>query len=1117
MNFNQQFRSSPFWCFPKKLLYHTGKQHFILVMKLTILLMTTLLLQVSAGTKAQVITLKRQNATLKSIFEEIGKQSGFTVLYQTEQISKSKLVTLNLNQVSLETAVRTILEEQDLDFNIEDRAIVIKRKKKTILDKIEAYLSNLTINARIIDPEGKGLAGASIKVKNTSVGTLSDRDGYFSLRNLSENAEIVVSFIGFQTQEITANPKLKSITLKRSDSKLDELQVIAYGQTTRRFSTGNVSTVTAADIARQPVTNVLQALQGTVPGLIVNQTSGFASAPYSVEIRGKNNLYWNPDYNVSDPLYVIDGVPITMGNGDANNRGINQNNMTGPSGGQSPIYSINPADIESISVLKDADATAIYGARAVNGVILITTKKGRPGKTTVDLNLYTGLSLQTRKLHLMNTQQYLDMRREAFKNDGIDPDDGNAYDLTIWDNNRYTDWQKVFLGTAHTNDAQLGISGGDNTTTYRLNGGYHRETPPFPGDFSDQRSTVALSLNHSTPNDRFNLSTRINYANTTSNLPSYDASSLIFLAPNAPAIYDENGNFNFEGWKAGSFPRTMLSLKQPYKTNTDYLTTNVGLNYRICNGFNFHTSLGYSFTYQNQNSLSPLSSQNPEDSPSAKSVFGNNQSKTWIIEPNLTYNKTIGKAALQALFGGTLQNNLQSGSTIYADGFLSDELLEDLSAARELRTQTNYAQTRFQSLYLRLNYNYQKKYILNLNGRRDGSSRFGPSKQFGNFGSVGAAWIASEEQFLKNNLPIFSFIKLRTSYGITGGDGIGDYEYLSTLYSSANPYQNSGSLILSRLANTDFSWTVNKKLEAAIDLGIHKDQFMFSFAWYRNRSGNQLVGYTLPSITGFNSVNANLPAVVQNTGIEITLLSKNISKKDFNWNTSFNISIPRNKLLDFPNLAISSYNTIYAIGEPLYRKSMYHYLGMDSDKGIYLIADKNNDGKFNSLDYLYERAGPKFIGGLQNNIDYKGFSLSFLFSFARQKGPLGLNYNTPGALNYGMNNQTTAVLDRWQKPGDQSNRARFTTDDYADDIYRYTFSDGVWVDASYIRLQNLSLAYALPSRWIKGAALSACRVYIQGQNIFTITNYEGSDPASPSESITLPPRKFFTAGLQLTF
>jgi len=454
----------------------------------------------------------------------------------------------------------------------------------------------------------------------------------------------------------------------------------------------------------------------------------------------------------------------------------------------------------------------------------------------------------------------------------------------------------------------------------------------------------------------------------------------------------------------------------------------------------------------------------------------------------------------------------------YGRGFPSEALMKTINAASSITTSTNtYAQYRYNAVFGRINHIIKEKYIINITGRRDGSSRFGPGRQFANFGAIGSAWIFSKEEAVKSLMPFLSFGKLRASYGITGNDQIGNYQYLDTYSPTGSGlYQGNIGLAPQRLYNPDFAWETNKKIEAGLDLGFLNDRIVATVNYYRNRSSNQLVNSPLPATTGFTSIQSNLPATVQNTGLEIVLNTSNIKTQDFTWSTSLNLSVPRNRLIAFPNLDASpEYSNRFVVGQPLGIRKLYQYTRVDPNTGIYQFKDVNGDGNLDVSDQKTIRfVGKNFYGGLLNSFQYKRFEFSFLFQFVKQTGYNYLYYLS-GAAPGTQFNQPVYELSRWMKPGDITNVQRFSTlAAYQTAYAQLANSDRAISDASFIRLKNLSFSYSLPQRWITKLKIETIRIFIQGQNLLTLTNYKGLDPEN--QNSVLPPLRVVTGGVHIT-
>ncbi len=1062
------------------------------VMKLMTILLVAVYLHVSAAGFSQKVSISGKNLPLEKVFSMIKKQTGYVFFYDYSIFQGASNVTLDLKDADIEEVMKVCLQDQSLEFSIVNKTISITKREEKKIESIGPGPEK-TVKAQgvVMTETDQPLSGKQIKIKEDQ-------------------------------------PYIQ-VHLQTAANVLDQAVVQAYGTTSQRLTTGNIVKVTAAEIEKQPVMNPLQALQGRVPGLVVTQTSGYASAPFKVEIRGRNAI--NNNFS-SDPLFIVDGVPLTVLDIGGNSSYVNgstgflQNGgLNGPAGGQSPLFSINPADIESIEVLKDADATAIYGSRGANGVILITTKRGKAGKTVFEANAMEGVSKVTRHWNMLNTPQYLQMRREAFKNDGITPNSSSAPDLLAWDTSKNTDWQKyLWGGTARNLEASASVSGGNAVTTFRISGTYHYQTNILSVSGADQRGAVSLNLKHKTQDQKFGISFTNFYSYAQAdmiNLPN-----AVTLAPDAPAPFDKNGNLNYSGWAPhqGLFP--FSNLLKPYVSKTKFLNSDVELSYQIIKGLILRSNFGYNSVQANSNSFNPIIAQDPGTNPTGTAQFGNDATTNWIIEPQLEYEKALGKGKLDVLLGAAKHNTTTEGLYLVGSGYTNDALIKTISNAPNKYSTDNYGQYKYAAVFGRINYNWANKYLVNINFRRDGSSRFGPGRQFGNFGSAGIAWIFSEENWVKNNIGLLSFGKIRGSYGTTGSDQVGDYQYLTRWSSNGTlTYGNIQPLIPMQHADSIFQWQVNRKLELSLALGFLKDRIMTEVSYYRNRCNNQLVSFPTPAFTGFTGVTANSPANVQNSGLEITINVKLIDNRDLKWSLSMNTSRNWNKLLAYPNIDQSPYAGTLVVGQSLNIAKLLHYTGVDSQTGLYTFADKNKDGQI-TIDYSgitpddrYNiDLSPRFTGGFGNAISYKNLELSFFFYYKNQ---ISVNALSQSGIQGTMNNQPVEVLKRWQNPGDITGVARFTTtggnSNTLMDSYFHYFSDGVYTkDASYLRLQNLSLSYGMPNKFLTKSKINSLRIYMRATNLFIITKYKGIDPETNTFG-GMPPSRTIVGGVSITF
>jgi len=1079
----------------------------------------------------QKITITAINIPLGEVFKKIHQQTGISITNKTDEteLSNRKKVTVNFVKTDITEVMSFLLiDYKDLNFIQNDKNIVIIKtfplipKGHFIANQKDTATVIFPFSGKIVDASGNPIPGATIKIKDSKHGTISNSDGSFRLSDVNKGTLIVISSIGFESKEIVVDIKNTTIELASRTNNLDEKVVMAYGSTTKRLNTGNISSLKAIDIEKQPPSNPLLSLQGRVPGVVIQQASGLFNSGVTIHIQGLNSIQ-----SGNDPFFVIDGVPyisqlLPIGNASAGASG-----SSGIAG--NPLNFLNSSDIESIEVLKDADATAIYGSRAANGAVLITTKKGKSGETKTDITLQTGWGKVGHMLRLLNTKEYLNMRHEALANDDITTPSQSDYDLNgTWDTTRDINWQKELIGnTANYTDAQVSLSGGTSLTQFLIGAGYNKQTSVFPGKFSDTKGSLHISINNTSSNQKFKVRLSASYMYDNNKPPLGDiTNNAITLSPVAPDPYNSDGSINWAPTAAGSTTYYLNPLAYLVNVNTNKttnLTSNLVVGYELIPGLEVRSSFGYNNMVGNEITKQYLTSVYPEYRMYyyRSSIFFNNRLNSCLVEPQIEFKRNLNKGKFNVLVGSTISQNNNDQSVTTATGFSNDLVMEDLASAINLSGSNINSIYKYNALYGRMTYNWMDKYIVNLNARRDGSSRFGPKNQFHNFGSIGIAWIFSQEVFFENIFPTLSFGKIRGSYGTTGNDQIGDYQFLN-LYQPilviGNLYQNALGLAASTLTNPYLQWEETKKLQLGLELGFIQDKILFTLNFNQNRSSNQLLPFSLPITTGFTSIIKNFPAVIQNTGWEFTLNTINIKTKDLSWTTNINLTIPKNKLLSFSGE--NSYNTI-SVGKSITMQRLFQYNGVNDTTGIYEFKDAKGNITSNPSDpsdkISIVTPDPKFYGGIQNSFSYKGFSLDFLFTFCKQNAQDNLSYGMlnaiyPGTFNYGKSNQPKSILDRWQKEGDNARLQPFSTSGKT--LSLVGSSDAIWSDASYIKLKNVSISWQLPDRWKKIAHLQNLRLFMHAQNLITITNYKSFDPETPG--LALPPLRVITFGVHIT-
>ena len=974
------------------------------------------------------------------------------------------------------------------------------------------YLQS-TISGTVTDTNGQPLAGVTVQIAETNLGTISDFDGSYSIQAES-NALLIFSAIGYKTENVPINDRQKiNVTMLEDVTQLDEVVLNAgYYTVTEKERTGNIATIKADVIDKQPVGNPLAAMQGQMSGVNIVQNTGVPGGGFSIEVRGRNFINGG-----SDPLFIVDGVPF-----GSQSLGVARLSNQIVGGNISPLNAINPNDIESIEVLKDADATAIYGSRGANGVVLITTKKGKSGKTRFDTNLSTSLGEVSNFLDLMDTQQYLEVRREGISNDGVGDLLGEPAldffwpDVTVWDQDRYTDWQKELIGgTAYRNNIQLSVSGGNDRTQFLVGGTYQKETTVFPGDFNYQKAHLNSTVNHRSENGKFKVNLSTSYTRENNQLPSMDFTPRAYsLEPNAPEVYDEEGNIN---WENNTYDNPLASLDEKYVVLSNTLISNAVVSYNIMPNLELKSNIGFTSYRLDSYRAMPSSARNPQYglTPQNYSYLMTNasQRESWIVEPQINWKKELNKFSVDVLLGTTFQQERSEQLALRGRGFPNDELILNLAAAQNLEVLSNSdAEYRYNAVFGRVNLKLLDRYILNLTGRRDGSSRFGPGKQFGNFGAAGLAWIFSKESLFGEDSAL-SFGKLRASYGTTGSDNIGDYRFLDTYTVTGNDYDGITLVEPTGIFNALFGWEENQKLEAALELGFFQDRLLINTSWYRNRSSNQLVGIPLAATTGFSELTGNFDAIVENSGLELDLRTVNVKSETFQWSTSFNLTVPKNKLVAFDGLETSTFANRYVIGEPLTIVKLYQANGVNPDTGVYEFEDYNGDGAISSLKdrQWIEDLAPEFYGGIGNSLNFGNLTFDAFFQFKKQKAFNTIQF---GSIPGRKGNTPVELYDRWQRPGDMAPFSRaysgLIPTGGLDRLQQE--SNATVSDASFVRLRNISMNYRIP-RMEKGLEIN---VYLQGQNLWTLTAYKGPDPEQPT-STRLPPLRQITLGLQLSF
>ncbi|MCF2489307.1 TonB-dependent receptor [Dyadobacter sp. CY347] len=975
------------------------------------------------------------------------------------------------------------------------------------------------VQGNVTDAGGEGLPGVNIHLKGTNIGTTTDAKGGFSIE-AEPNAILVVSYIGYTTQEIKPGNKGQlSVTLTADQRQLNEVVVVGYGTQERKNLIGSITKVDPTDVKNIPAGSFDAQLQGKVPGVQITSNTGVPGEAVTVRVRGATSI--NGD---NDPLYVIDGVFM------------NSNSMqTIGTGGKatSPIADINPNDIESLEVLRDAEATALYGSRGANGVILITTKRGKYNqKAKVSLNASYGLAKAEKLWELTTGPEHAQLVNEWWINTGKDTPSLNRTEANrpfrpaseggrgLPEEQKTYDRLGEIFQTAPVQNYDLSVSGGTATTKYYIGGGYNsQESILKPINFN--RASFKVNLDQKI-SDKVQIGVSNSFARTFRNQARAGdgpAGGLLQAALHTPTyLSPTNENGELVG-RAGFDNVTLLLQHYDVKSVSLRYIGNLYAEADILPNLKFRTSWGLDYNNYDENEY--WNTFLISGSPNGLATANNGQATTWINEQTLTYRHKIGtKHSFGILIGNTIQSDLNTGTTSTGRGF-ANNAFKLISSAATTTGSNSWSKKNLASFFSRIDYNYGGKYLIDFSIRADGSSSFGADRRWGYFPSVGGAWRVKQENFLKN-VAVLSDLKIRASYGVTGNqNGLGSFAALG-LWGSGSPYQGNPGIAPQQLANPDLQWERTNQFNAGADIAFFGDRLGIEVNVYRKYTSNGLLSLTLPATTGFANYRSNT-AEISNKGFELAIRSVNVQNSTFSWTTSFNVARNINKIEKLENpLEYGSRSLILLQqGQPLYSFWVYKQLYVDPQTGNTVYEDVNKDGKITVADRQIDGSiWPKFFGGLTNSITYKGFDVNAFLAF--QYGNKVYNHNKFFGEGGGARDAARIIFasnnDRWQKPGDITDVPR------PDGVNVNNYRDGGsrWLeDGSFIRLRSLAIGYTIPVRGI-----SSLRLYVTGTNLFTITKYTGLDPESSSSSVqneqgidlgTPPQPRSVLVGVNLTF
>lgn len=1111
----------------KRSLRHAAGQ----ALKPLFLLLLVAGLQMAAAAKAQSkrLNVEVNNASLETVFRIVRQQSNYLFIFKDENLAAAaEKITLRLKDATIEQVMERCLEGSPLTYQIVDNTVILMKRNAA-----ENRQAAVKLSGSVKDAEtGDALPGVTITVRGTTIGATTDASGNFVLNNVTPPATLVFSYIGFSTLTVEAGTRKEfHVQLQRESRAMQQVVVIGYGTQKKTELTGAIGTFKPSDLNARPVLGPDQLLQGRVAGVNVSSASGMPGGAMRVSVRGIGSLSAS-----NEPLYVIDGVPIIPHDAAMTNFGTKMN----------PLSQLNPGDIASVEVLKDAASAAIYGSRATNGVILITTKSGRKGSGQLTVNAYTGMSEvpNLHKVKMADSKLYLEVANEAIDNYnkqyGYQP--GNSKFIPGIDHPYPglpdTDWMNLVLRKAYTQNIDLSVSGGNDKTTYYISGGFlnqqgtviHNDLKKYTGrinlasePLSWLRTGVNLSFSYSDNN-------RVPGSNLGSTVMGRSLPQRPFDRP-----YKPNGDYYVGGTADLVYHNPIQILKEEVANLKNYrMLGNAFAEVKFTKALTFKTSFGsdigytHDYIYYNQ--------KHPYGTGNGRIVDERRLLTNLLFENTLNYSRTFGEVKLDLLGGHSFQRMMVSTNGIDGNGFPAPSF-DVLAAASVINNaSTNLYGNAMESYFGRANLAWKNKYLLGMSIRTDGSSRFSPDNRYGYFPSVSAGWLVSKEPFWA--MP-HTDLKLRMSYGATGNqEGVSNYAYQSLTGGGYN-YDGKSGIAITGFGNNLLTWEKANQLDAGVELGLMGGTVNLTLDYFRKNTTNLLYNMPIQGTSGFTSITSNIGSML-NTGLEASV-NTNLQFGELTWTSDFNISFIKNRITSLIGnndvLSVGN-NRALQVGKNIGSIWVYKMTGLFHDdkevpEPLYKIGvragdvkyeDVNGDGNIDINDrQMVGNSNPDFYGGWNNTFRYRNFDLSLFLNYTYGQDVYASSRIMVERLGQNAVNVTKKVAEnRWTGPG-TSNTVPRAIYNHAYNLYNSTR----WMeDGSFLRIRTLALGYELPASWLSRAKVKRLRVYLQADNLWLLTNYSGLDPEVSSDmdprfigedNLVLPQPRSFNVGINLNF